>query len=144
MTTQDFVQQLLAHMGIDSAVVTLIDSDENLEVNISVDETESGLLIGRHAETLESLQHLVRLLYQKDIEKPISVNINDFRQKRTDYLSELANRVAERVIASGRPQTLRLPASERRIIHMVLADHEQVRTESEGEGTYRVLKVFPK
>ncbi len=144
MTTQDFVQQLLAHMGIDSATVTLIDSEENLEVNIAVDETESGLLIGRHAETLESLQHLVRLLYQKDIEKPISVNINDFRQKRTDYLSELASRVAERVISSGRPQTLRLPASERRIIHMVLADHDQVRTESEGEGTYRVLKVFPK
>lgn len=144
MIIEDFIPKLLAHMGIDSAQVTLVDGAEATEVLITVEEQESGLLIGRHAETLESLQHLVRLLYQKELEKPITININDFRQKREIYLQELAQRVAEKAIDSGHPQTLRLNASERRIVHMALSEHSGVYTESEGEGLYRVLKVLPK
>lgn len=144
MTMEDFVPKLLAHMGIDSAEVVVLEGDEAFEVSITVDEQESGLLIGRHAETLDSLQHLVRLLYQKDLEKPITLNINDFRQKRETYLHELAERIAEKVIMSGRPQILRLSASERRVVHVALSEHSQVRTESEGEGIYRVLKVLPR
>jgi spoIIIJ-associated protein len=144
MTIQDFVTQLLAHMGTESASVELEESDDSIVMHISCDENESGLLIGRHAETLDAVQHILRLIYQKDFEKPIMVNINDFRQEREEYLHTLARRVADRVIESKRPQILRLSANERRIIHMALADDPEVMTESEGEGTYRVLKIILK
>lgn len=144
MVLQDFVTQLLAHMGMDTATVDVVDSPDSLLVTIRVEEQESGLLIGRHAETLDSLQHILRLLFQREANKPITLNINDFREHREEYLHELAERVAQRVITTGRPQTLRLSPSERRIIHLALSTHESVATQSEGDGDYRVLKVFLK
>jgi spoIIIJ-associated protein len=144
MVMQDFLTQLLAHMGIDTGVVQVEENDDSVNISIQCDENESGLLIGRHAETLDAVQHTLRLLFQKEYEKPLVLNINDFRQHREEYLQDLATRVAARVVESGRAQTLRLNAHERRVIHMALADHPDVSTESEGEGIYRVLKVFPK
>ncbi len=144
MTIQDFSSQLLAHMGMKEIQVDLIEDEDTFVLSFKVDEEESGLLIGRHAETLEGIQLIIRLLFQKDYAKPISVNINDFREKRKDYLFDLAERTAERVVSTGRPQTLRLSASERRLIHLALSENETVETASEGEGKYRVLRVFLK
>lgn len=144
MTAQDFLTQLLAHMGIDTATVEVSDQEDSLSISLHADEQESGLLIGRHAETLDALQHITRLLFQKDIEKPIILNINDFREQRESYLQDLSTRVAARVEETGRPQILRLNAHERRVVHMALSDHPSVTTQSEGEGPYRVLKVLPK
>ncbi|PWU23449.1 hypothetical protein C5B42_02745 [Candidatus Cerribacteria bacterium 'Amazon FNV 2010 28 9'] len=141
MTTQDFVQQLLAHMGIDDAVLSQEEQDDTIVLTISVPEEESGLLIGHHAETLDALQRVVRLVCQKDDDKAITLNVNDFRQRREDHLREVAARVAEHVVATQQPQYLRLPASERRVIHMALSDHPEVETVSEGEGASRVLYV---
>lgn len=144
MGIQDFLSGLLAHMGIDSSSVEITDTDDAVKISIHCEEADSGLLIGRHAETLDAMQHIVRLLYQKEYEKPLIVNINDFRESREEYVRDLALRMAQRVIETGHPQTLHLPAHERRLVHMALADHAEVKTESEGEGTYRVLKVLLK
>ncbi len=144
MVMQDFSSQLLAHMGVESAQVEVLETDDAFVVSIQCDEHESGLLIGRHAETLDAMQHILRLTFQKEYEKPVVVNINDFREHREEYLKDLAQRIADRVIETGKPQTLRLQAHERRLIHMALADNTQVTTQSEGEGPYRVLMVVPK
>lgn len=144
MTTQEFLTQLLAHMGIDTATVDVVEDDVSMTYTIHCDENESGLLIGRHAETLDAIQHIARLIFQKDSEKTLVININDFRQKREEYLLDLAKRIADRVVQTGMAQTLRLSAHERRIVHMALSEHPQVSTQSEGEGVYRVLKVFLK
>lgn len=144
MVTQDFVKQLLAHMGVDSVEVQLEELPEAQVIHLTVDEQDSGLLIGRHAETIDSLQRLVRLVCQKDGDLPIHVNINDFRERREEHLRDLAHRIAERVVESGHPYSLRLPANERRIVHMELSGFEGVETESQGEGVHRVLFVKPK
>lgn len=144
MGIQDFLTGLLAHMGIESSTADISQADDAVIVSIHCEETESGLLIGRHAETLDAIQHILRLLYQKEYEKPIVLNINDFRESREAYVKDLALRMAERVMETGNPQTLHLPAHERRLVHMTLADHESVTTVSEGEGIYRVLKVLLK
>lgn len=141
MTTMEFIQQLLAHMGVDQVEVTVTETDEAETYTLAVDEQESGLLIGRHAETLDSLQRIVRMVCQKDDAKPIIVNINDFRERRTEHVQEMAQRVAERVLSTGTEQVLRLPANERRIVHMTLADHPELETVSEGVGQDRVLFV---
>lgn len=144
MTTQDFVKQLLAHMGMENVGVDIEEADEAQVVHLLVDEQDSGLLIGRHAETIDGLQRVVRLVCQKDGDKPIHVNINDFRERREEHLRDLAQHIAERVVETGEPHSLQLPASERRIVHMVLADFPGVETESQGEGMHRVLFVKPK
>ncbi len=144
MTIQDFLSGLLAHMGIESSTVDISEIDDAVVVSIHCEETESGLLIGRHAETLDAMQHVLRLLYQKEYEKPIVLNINDFRESREEYIRDLANRMAERVVETGHPQVLHLPAHERRLVHMALAENTQVTTQSEGEGPYRVLQIVLK
>lgn len=141
MIAQEFIEQLLAHMGIEDATVDTTEADDALEIVIHVSEQDSGLLIGRHAETIDALQRVVRLVFQKDGDKRINININDFRQRREERLQEIAQAVAERVIETKEPQMLRLPAHERRLIHMHLADHPEVETVSEGEGNTRVLYV---
>lgn len=144
MGIQDFLSGLLAHMGIESSSVEISEIDDAVVVSIHCEESESGLLIGRHAETLDAMQHIMRLLYQKEYEKPIVLNINDFRETREEYIRDLANRMAERVIETGTPQVLHLPAHERRLVHMALAENDKVTTQSEGEGPYRILQIVLK
>ncbi len=144
MTTQDFIKQLLAHMGMEDVGVEIEDTDESQVVHLEVDEQDSGLLIGRHAETIDGLQRIVRLVCQKDGDKPIHVNINDFRERREEHLRDLARRMAQRVVETGHPHSLSLPAFERRIVHMELAEFPGIETESQGEGMQRVLFIKPK
>ena len=143
MTTNDFITQLLAHMGVEDVTVTAQEDDEAQTVGLTVNEQDSGLLIGRHAETIDSLQRVVRLVCQKDGDKPIHVNINDFRERREERVRELARHVAARALESGYPQSLRLPANERRIVHMELASMPEVEAVSKGEGSSRVLYISP-
>jgi spoIIIJ-associated protein len=144
MGIQDFLSGLLAHMGIESSTVEITTLEDSVVVAIHCEESESGLLIGRHAETLDAMQHILRLLYQKDYEKPVVLNINDFRESREEYIRDLATRMAERVVETGHPQSLHLPAHERRLVHMALAENDKVTTQSEGEGPYRVLQIVLK
>lgn len=144
MTTQDFVTQLLAHMGVEDTQIEIVDQEDAQSINLGVQDQDSGLLIGRHAETIDSLQRVVRLVCQKDGDKPIHININDFRERREERVRELARHAAERALETGYPQMLRLPANERRIVHMELVSMPEVETISEGEGAQRVLYVKPK
>src|SRR5260221_2329430 len=121
-------------MGIDEVEVMIQDADDAQTVLLQVGEQDSGLLIGRHAETIDSLQRIIRLVCQKDGDKPIHVNINDFRERRDERVREMARSVAARVIETRLPQMLRLSASERRIVHMELANMPEGITASEGEG----------
>lgn len=144
MVLHDFLTQLFAHMGIEDVQIEEKDNEEVLEVVITVPADESGILIGRRGETLDALQKVVRLVFQHDVEKPIVVNVNNFREQREEYLAALATRIATQVAETGRPYTLSLPASERRIVHMTLSENEEVQTHSEGEGIDRVLIIEPK
>lgn len=131
-------------MEIESATVTVEELAEEFRISIIVSEEESGIVIGRRAETLEAIQHIVRVIFQANTSLLIVVNVNDFRQRREEYLKDLAQNVAQKVMDSGETYTLRLSPSERRLVHMALSQHESVMTESEGEGDYRVLKVMIK
>lgn len=143
MNTLDFTKQLLAHMGVEGVEITQDDTGETTMILLTVSDQDSGLLIGRHAETIDSLQRIVRLVCQTDDSKAITLNINDFRERREERVREIARNVAKRAIDTGEEQILRLPANERRLVHMELATNEMVKTESSGEGIGRVLVVKP-
>lgn len=135
-------QELLEKLEISGNVS--VDVDETNAYRVHIDTEETGILIGFHGRTLESYQILLGLLVGKrlGIWVKVYVNVGDYREKREEALMHMAQRAAERVIATGRPVELpRLTASERRVVHLTLSGDEQIITESVGEGASRTLIV---
>lgn len=137
-------------------LLELMKTDASLEVSEKEDETilaqieagdDSGLLIGSHGKTIEAIDLLANLMFKqkKGDWKRIVVNIADWKEKEEKRLSDLAQSVAQRAIETGKPQYLyNLSSSQRRTIHMLLAENLQVHTESDGDGAERYLIVSPK
>ena len=106
-----------------------------------------GGLIGRRGETLDHLQYLARLLVAKEIGHYINlvIDVEGYKSHRVQVLQQLAQRMAERVVTLHKPVALEpMPANERRIIHLTLRDHPDVRTESVGSGENRKVTIIPK
>ncbi|MGN1096064.1 MAG: RNA-binding cell elongation regulator Jag/EloR [Eubacteriales bacterium] len=144
---RNFAETLIKNMGI-NAIVTIHD-DGNGEALLTVSGEDAGLLIGHHGDTLDSLQYLVNLAANKkesDERKytRISVDIENYREKREETLKKLARRMAEKVKRTGNNVVLEpMNAYERRIIHSEIQNIEGVSTNSVGaEGNRRVI-LFP-
>lgn len=138
-------EDLLSNLEIAGSVS--VDVDETGAYRVHIDTEETGLLIGFHGKTLESFQIILSILVSKKLESwvKVYVNVGDYREKREEALMYMAQRAAERALASGRPVELtRLSPSERRVIHLTLSGDDRVATESIGEGEARVLVVKPK
>lgn len=129
-----------------------IDGDFEIEENeegydIKLDTQDSGIVIGHHGDTLESLQIVISLVLSKKAGefKRISIEVGDYKKNRSEYLSNLAMETKERVLAQNKEIYLPdLKSWERRIVHMLLADDKEVFSESIGEGKDRVLVVKPR
>lgn len=150
-TARETVSELLEHMHIHAQVTsTFLESpDDKGQTGVLVEVTGEDLsvLIGKKSETLNSLQYITSLIVGKRLEKwiPLVIDVEGFRGRRERQLTQLALRMAEQAIATGRRQTLEpMPANERRIIHLALRDHPQVETESTGEEPYRKLTIILK
>ena len=143
----DVVRELLRHMGVQAQVVVQeSDQGEVSPTVLDVTGDNLGILIGRQGETLRDLQYIARLIVSRKLQRwaNIVVDVGGYKRRRERILTELAGRMAERVVAEGRPVTLEpMPAHERRIVHMALRDHDLVRTESTGEGRRRKVVIFP-
>ena len=109
-------------------------------------ENDLGSLIGKNGQNIKALEHLARLLAYKKI--PAGTNfildVNDYRKSRASYVLENARIAVERVKGTGRAEAL-LPMSsyERRLVHMELASHSDVITESIGEEPNRRVVIKP-
>lgn len=148
--TLDIVKQttleLFKHLKIDSPEIILEADQENNVVNLNLQTPDSGILIGYHGQTLDSLQLILALMVyqQTKIWTRIVLEIGDYRSQRKRQLEEMASRVAEKVKYSQEPSTLtNLNSSERRIVHLYLADDPEVITESIGEARSRQLVIRP-
>lgn len=122
-------------------------SPELTAVSFDISGEDAGLLIGRRGETLSSLQFLVNFMLSRKLRTKVIVNLDveGYRERRMEVLKGLAGRMAERVKASGRPITLEpMPARERRIVHMTLAEHPDVTTQSVGDGEGRKVVIVPR
>lgn len=152
MTLETFITQLAEHCGVspEDVQVSTREDGEYLKVSLELPEEDSGRFIGFHGETLESLQRVLRLIFQESKDdKKIILNVNSYRQDRAERLREITQSVAEKVLESGVPYTFQsfLPAHERFIIHTTLsemAEGEQLESVSEGEGKMRRLSIQKK
>ncbi len=143
------VDTFLTAMGVD-AVSTISkppeDSPDTQLIEITGDD--SGLLIGRRGETLRSMQFMMNLLLSRTPDQAdgrIMLDVEQYRHRRTQVLKGLAIRIADRVAGSGRAFTLEpMNPAERRAIHVALADHPKVTTQSLGEGEDRKVTIMPR
>lgn len=143
----DVVRELLRHMGVEAHVVVReSDQGEASPTVLDVTGDDLGILIGRQGETLRDLQYIARLIVSRKLQRWVNivVDVGGYKRRREKILTELAGRMAERVVAEGKPVTLEpMPAHERRIVHMALRDDDLVRTESIGEGRRRKVVIYP-
>lgn len=146
----ELLGELVRHMGFDAQVnAEWRDADDNGERYLLLDLTGTELspLIGRRGETLASIQYLVRLMINQRIRrwKNIVVDVEQYKERRVNQLTQLAQRMAEQVTESGRAVSLEpMPANERRIVHLALRDHPSVYTQSSGEGDRRKVHIVAK
>ena len=145
----DAVNQILSRTGV--RTVTTLRSAYEAESGgpvIDINGDDSGLLIGRRGETLRALQFLVNLVVKnnlKDQEVRVVLDVERYRERRYNSLHDMALKVADKVVSTGRAISLEaMPAAERRIVHMALADHPRVSTQSTGEGDNRKVTIAPR
>lgn len=148
----NITRTLLDRMGLANAKTSArsvfpanSDDEPSIWIDIDMDEDDDLLLNHQH-EGLSSLQTIVQTMWSHQTKSSLRVNldVNGFRGRREQQLVNMALRMAERVIASGKPITLEpMPASERRIIHMTLREEPGVTTESFGEGPSRKVQIKP-
>ena len=141
---EELLESLLDRMGFvaDFDVV----SEDPLAYNI-VGDDDFGRLIGRQGETLRAFGYLVNLMLGRRLGRPcrVIVDVNGYRQQREDQLAELAETLADEVRSTQEPITLEaMPPNERRLVHVALADDEDVRTYSIGEGDERRVVISPR
>ncbi len=139
---QEVLETLLKLMRINAVVKV---SKGEVPVVLNIDSDDSGILIGRRGQTLNCLQYIVRLIVSERLKAwlPITVDVTGYKQRRQIALQNLALRLAEKVKASKRPITLEpMPPDERRIIHLALANHPEVTTQSTGEGDERKVVIL--
>lgn len=117
---------------------------EALEVDIELAEPQ--FLIGQHGQALQELQHIVRLLVNKKLKKPLHVklDINGYKKKKIDHVRRLAVNVADEAAVTREEKILPPMSSyERMVVHSTLADRSDVVTESRGEGLQRFVVIKP-
>lgn len=153
MTIETFVTSLCEHCGLSKEDISLQvdETDSEIVITLDVPEDESGIFIGHHGEGIDSLQRIVRIIFQDSkedasLDKKITLNINKYREKREDRLKDLTYSLANKVLQTGRPYTFNsyLPAHERYIVHSTLSEEEgfkELESVSVGEGKNRMLTI---
>lgn len=147
--TEAIVSKLLYHMGLQAQVSAHYGEprEDRRPIMVDVRGGDLGILIGRRGQTLDAFQYVSALMVGKQTGQFIQliVDVEGHRDRREQQLRQLARRMAEQVLKTGRKLTLEpMRASERRIIHMELRDHPAVMTESVGEDPYRKVTIVPK
>jgi spoIIIJ-associated protein len=147
------LEALLTRMEVVASIVpqespSAGEGDEaDVPITFDIKGDDLGILIGRRGQTLSCLQYMVRLIvaHQTKAWLPIVIDVEGYKQRRYEASQALAWRIAEQVKARGASFTLEpMPAYERRIIHLSLADHPDVVTQSIGEGEARRVVISPK
>lgn len=139
----DFIGKVMGTLGINYEI-EIERVDNFLKVNILGDEEKLGIVIGKRGVTLDSIQYILSLLVNKHSDNFIRVIVDasNYRKKREKTLTELAERMAEKVVRTGRNIRLEpMNAQERRIIHFALQSFEGVATHSEGRDPYRKVVI---
>jgi len=144
---RDLLERMKVRAVVDAHYVEPQDAKDQLLVQVEIQGDDLSILIGRRSETLNALQYLTNLIVAKELGHwvPLSIDVQGYRSRRERQLRQLARRMAEQALHTGRRQVLEpMPPNERRLIHLELRDNPDVETESTGEEPARKVTIFPK
>ncbi len=140
----EILDTLLGLMSVQSKVEVL---SEELPLGLNINGDDLGILIGRRGQTLAALEYVIKLIVVRRLKTwvPLTVDVGGYKKQRRDSLQKLALYLAEQVKSRRRAMPMEpMPADERRIIHLALADHPDVTTQSIGDGEDRKVVVLPR
>lgn len=143
-TAKKTFSKLIEALGIQGDF-EITENSEGYDIVLTTDD--SGIVIGRHGDTLEGLQIISSLAISKALGefKRVSIEVGDYKKNREEYLRNLAMDTKDKVMSEGKEISLPdLKSWERRIIHLILQDDKEVISESLGEGRDRVLVIRPR
>ncbi len=148
---QETVSELLSKMHVQADVeASYGEMDEERgtrAILVDVSGKDLSVLIGKRSETLNALQYISRLIVSKELGENVTliIDVEGYRSRRERQLRQLAHRMAEQAVKTGRKQILEpMPPNERRIIHIELREDSHVSTESFGEEPHRKVTIIPK
>src|SRR5688572_30878576 len=140
----DFVEELLERMGIDAIAEPTTHRGHVYVDIVDGPEDDMALLIGRHGQTLDAIQELARTSVGRRLDDRIRVlvDVGDYRKRQEDRLIENAREVAERVRSTGTEERLDpMNAYERKLVHDVVAEFDELESSSEGVDPDRFVVV---
>lgn len=140
---RNFLNDVFAAMKMVVVVDVQYNEDEK-NMNIELSGDDMGVLIGKRGQTLDSLQYLVSLVVNKNVDEYIRVKVDteNYRERRKETLENLAKNIAYKVKRNKRPVSLEpMNPYERRIIHSALQNDKYVTTHSEGDEPFRRVVV---
>jgi len=138
----EILETLLGLLGVTGKVEVL--SDE-IPLALDIKGDDLGILIGRRGQTLSSLEYITKLIVVGRLKAwlPLTVDVAGYKERRRDSLQKLALYLAEQVKSRRHDITMEpMPADERRIVHLTLADNPDVTTQSIGEGESRKVVIL--
>lgn len=142
--TEHYLQQIAEQMGITDFEVT--HKVEGKYVTFQLESKKAALLIGKRGQTLNALQQLAQLVANKYANqfKVVRIDVGDYRDRREQALEQLADRMADKAVRTGRKVQLEpMPSYERKVIHNALSIRLDIETYSEGSEPYRYLTIEP-
>lgn len=142
---KETLEKILALMLLEGTSVKADQADGVILLNIEGDK--SGLLIGRRGRTLDALQFIVNKIVNKTLEKKAQVVVDseNYRQRRQDFLIQMALNMGDKVKRTRKPVTTNLlNPHDRRILHLALREDQEVDTKSRGEGVLKKVIIIPK
>jgi len=140
-------EEFFGKMTFEVEIEFLPQKDLTLPINLKTEDPQ--ILIGEGGQTLAEIQHLLKTILKRKIvfeEKfYINLDINNYKKKKIEYLKELARSAADEVALTKKEKALSpMPAYERRILHLELANRSDVVTESVGQEPERRIIIKPR
>ena len=144
---RDLLEKMHVKASIQSKIGEAADEVDSRVIMIDIQGDDLSFLIGRHSEVLHSLQYITSLIVGREVGHwvPLLIDVQGYRERRERQLRQMAVRMADQVVKTGRRISLEpMTATERRIIHLALRDNNQITTESIGEEPSRKVVIYPK
>ncbi len=139
-----YLEDLLSFFGVNIEVDASVEGDV---IELAIPSTENNsILIGRNAETLRSMQYVVSTTLRNQDAALVRVNIDiaDYKKQRAEKVAGQAREWIEAVRKTGDSHVASLNAADRRVVHQVAAEFEDIETFSEGEGRERRIIIAQK
>ncbi len=141
---KNIINEFFRRTGIANFEIKTVEAVADGSLNVGISVGDASLFIGEGGRNIKAFETILRLVVKKQIEdiSTVHLDINNYREFKNEALRELAKKAARRARFYKTPVALEaMSAYDRRIIHIELATHPDIKTESVGEGGNRRVVV---